>query len=253
MDANIRVSVCIAAYNGSRFIEKQLLSIVEQLSTNDEIIISDDGSVDNTLEIVRSFNDSRIKIFHNKKVRNPWRILGGDNKGFIVTKNFENALNYAKGQYIFLSDQDDIWTPNRLEKMLISLKKTDCVMCNFSTIDENDHICKHQCRPLDIKYTTMGCIKNPPFIGCMMAFNRNLYNLVFPFPKYIPSHDFWIGLCAHLTNSLTIENDVLHLYRKYGNNVSSNIHNSLLFKLLYRLYTFYQAIMRIRLQKDLKK
>ena len=93
------ISVCIATYNGEKYIKEQLLSILPQLGKKDEVIISDDHSTDNTLDIVKGLNDNRIKIVMNNR-----------EKGY--TSNFENALSYAIGDYIFLSDQDDIWMSN---------------------------------------------------------------------------------------------------------------------------------------------
>ncbi|MDE5758415.1 MAG: glycosyltransferase, partial [Allobaculum sp.] len=90
------ISVCIATYNGERYIETQIRSILDQLNEDDEIIISDDSSTDRTLDIIRSLNDSRIKLF-------------AGNKFHSRTFNFENALKQATGDFIFLSDQDDIW------------------------------------------------------------------------------------------------------------------------------------------------
>ena len=89
------ISVCMATYNGEKYIEEQLKSILSQLGENDEVIVSDDSSTDNTLAIVESFNDVRIKIFPNNKFHSP-------------IFNFENALKQATGDYIFLSDQDDV-------------------------------------------------------------------------------------------------------------------------------------------------
>ena len=83
-----RISVCVATYNGENYVRQQIESILCQLKADDEIIISDDMSTDSTLEIVKSFNDSRIKIYLHEKEH-----------GFV--KNFENALSYAKGDYIF--------------------------------------------------------------------------------------------------------------------------------------------------------
>ena len=94
------ISVCIATYNGGAFIKDQIYSILLQLSQNDEIIISDDGSRDSTLNILFSFNDSRIKIYKN-----------GGKHG--VVSNFENAIKHATGDYIFLCDQDDVWMPGK--------------------------------------------------------------------------------------------------------------------------------------------
>ena len=85
------ISVCMASYNGAIFIKQQAVSILNQLGLEDELIISDDGSKDNTLEILASLNDSRIKIYHHSAPHG-------------VVSNFENAIKHASGDYIFLSD-----------------------------------------------------------------------------------------------------------------------------------------------------
>lgn len=99
------ISVCMACYNGQKYIRQQIDSILSQLKENDELIISDDGSKDLTCEIVLSYHDPRIKLLHNTKEH-----------GFIG--NFENALRCAKGDIIFLSDQDDVWKKIKFRKSL---------------------------------------------------------------------------------------------------------------------------------------
>ena len=90
------VSVCIATYNGAGFIKEQLDSILMQIPATAEVLIGDDGSVDETISIVEGFNDPRIRVIRNSS-----------NLGYV--RNFENLIENARGDYIFLSDQDDIW------------------------------------------------------------------------------------------------------------------------------------------------
>jgi len=99
-----RISVCMATYNGEKYIYDQLQSILTQLSENDEVIISDNYSSDKTIEIIELFNDPRIKIYFLKKGKS--------------IKNFENALLHASRDYIFLADQDDIWLPGKVQIMM---------------------------------------------------------------------------------------------------------------------------------------
>ena len=99
-----KISVCIATYNGEKYITDQLKSILSQLGGQDEIIISDNLSTDNTLNMIRLLNDDRIKVYHND-ARN-------------VIRNFENAIIHATGGIIFLSDQDDLWKPGKVKKMM---------------------------------------------------------------------------------------------------------------------------------------
>ena len=85
------ISVCVATYNGEKYIKEQLLSILSQIGLNDEVVVSDDHSNDSTIDIVKSLNDKRVKIIYNE-----------GNRGY--TSNFENALKHAKGDYVFISD-----------------------------------------------------------------------------------------------------------------------------------------------------
>ncbi|MCG2791916.1 MAG: glycosyltransferase, partial [Weeksellaceae bacterium] len=106
------ISVCLATYNGEKYLEAQIKSILKQLSVDDELIISDDRSTDNTISVINKFDDNRIKIFINKNKNG-------------VAHNFENALLKATGDYIFLSDQDDIWADNKVDVLLKELKEYD--------------------------------------------------------------------------------------------------------------------------------
>ena len=109
------ISVCIATYNGERYIGEQIKSILNQLNSSDEIIVSDDGSKDKTIDVVKSFDDKRI------------RIIDGPRKGSPIS-NFENALKAAKGEYIFTADQDDVWTDDKVRTCMRYLQSYDCVV-----------------------------------------------------------------------------------------------------------------------------
>src|SRR5438105_13869153 len=97
----LKVSVCMAVYNGERFIEKQLTSILPQLNDLDELVISDNWSTDRTRELIAQFNDSRIKLITNIEFTH-------------LIANFENALRNASGDVIFLADGDEICKPTKV-------------------------------------------------------------------------------------------------------------------------------------------
>ncbi len=133
MFKNIKISVVIATYNGSKYIIEELESIMNQTITPDEVIISDDCSNDNTTELINNFivnnNLSNWKLNKNKT-----------NKGF--SKNFMDTLYSASGDIIFLADQDDIWIDNKIEKMLevyCSNKNVKSVASEFTFIDGNSN------------------------------------------------------------------------------------------------------------------
>ena len=97
----MNVSVALATYNGQEFLKEQIDSIINQLGDGDELIISDDGSTDATIEIINFYLiDHRVRLYKNP------------DKG--VIKNFENAINKTRNEIIILSDQDDVWLPNKV-------------------------------------------------------------------------------------------------------------------------------------------
>ena len=121
------ISVCIATYNGGKYISKQIVSILNQLSDSDEIIVSDDGSKDDTINIIESLCDSRIKSYKNTGKHG-------------VVPNFENALSKAKGDIIFFSDQDDIWADNKVQIMVRELQNADFVVHDALIMDKDDNV-----------------------------------------------------------------------------------------------------------------
>lgn len=203
------ISVCMATYNGGSFIERQLRSILLQLSEEDELIISDDGSTDNTLDIVQNFNDSRIKVLHNSRHG--------------VLNNFENAIRNASGDYIFLSDQDDEWFSNKTEVCLNYLKDYHCVIsdCYIRNGDGyllEDSFYKHNNTHFGRWHNLL---LNNGYLGCCMAFRRQILDKILPFPKDIPMHDIWIGNVAAFKYSAYFIPEKLIMYRRHGKNAST--------------------------------
>ena len=130
------ISVCMATYNGQKYIKQQIVSILKQLSETDELIISDDNSLDNTKEVINEINDNRIKFYiHNRDFSKKKH-----QSGYYCSNNFSNAIEKASGDYIFLSDQDDNWCDNKVERILNELKTSDLCMSNFSIIDGSEKV-----------------------------------------------------------------------------------------------------------------
>lgn len=114
----------MATYNGAKYIKEQMDSILSQrFKENDnvelEIIVSDDGSTDDTISILESYHDSRIKIFHHKNY-SKYKYFKANR---LASSNFENAITKATGDYLFLADQDDVWLPSKIDKSLSVLRK----------------------------------------------------------------------------------------------------------------------------------
>ena len=127
------ISVCIPTYNGEKFIYQQIISILSQINSDDEIIISDDGSTDKTLDIIKSFNDDRLKIFYNNKIKSKYSFN-------LTTQNLQNALLKARGEIIFLADQDDVWIDNKIERCINYLKNGyDLILHDCAIVDQNNN------------------------------------------------------------------------------------------------------------------
>ena len=178
------ISVCMATYNGERFIKEQIDSILPQLSENDELIISDDGSTDRTLEIIASYEDRRIKVLHHKKNPKLPKVKHGRNF-YYATENFGNALKEASGDYIFLSDQDDVWMPNKVKICIEKIKNADLVMHNLSLFsdDINKSFILYKTNPIPKLWWKNLIQMN--FWGCCMAFKKSVLDFSIPFPRNI--------------------------------------------------------------------
>jgi len=227
------ISICITTYNGEKYIKAQLDSIIPQISAEDEIIISDDGSTDKTLQIIENIGDKRIKVFHHKNDN-----TFPDFSFYKITKNFENALQNAIGDIIFLSDQDDIWLPNKVNTVKLKIKDNwlllhDCVIINENKgVIENSYFYKN-----NSKSGLINNIINSSYLGCCMTLKRELLAISLPFPENPVPHDVWIGLIAESKKKVIFIEDKLVLYRRHENNMSTSGEQSgfsLKMKLTYR-------------------
>ncbi len=227
------ISVCIATYNGEKYIREQLESILKQLSANDEVIVSDDGSKDKTIEIIESLNDKRITILHNN-----------GKHGF--THNFENSIKEAKGDVIFLSDQDDVWVDDKVQSFLEVVKPgylviSDAWVCSGSL--------EKRYRLSEVRSFKSSYIENlykGMFLGSTMCFTKESLSYFLPIPNVL-GHDMWFALLSALDNKLIYLDKPLLLYRRHEETVTtsgSNSDNSLLFKLSYRLNFVFYTLLR---------
>lgn len=227
----------MATRNGASYIGAQIDSILSQLSPADELIISDDGSTDDTIPIIRSYQDKRIKLIQHSFTQG-------------VARNFETSLMASSGDLIFLADQDDIWKPSKIEVMRSHLRIYDLVISDCVMVD----------RSLNVKNTSFftknrsgkGLIKNllkNSYMGCCMAFNRKLLRRALPFPKDIPIHDFWIGLIGEMYFNVKFIPDVLVYHRRHSTNASSTGENSLL-SLPQKVVNRYRIIKSLFLHKS---
>lgn len=231
------ISVCMATYNGEAYIREQLDSILEQISNSDEIIISDDGSLDSTIEIIKEYQKT------NKNIK----LLNGPREG--VINNFENALYSSKGDVIFLTDQDDVWREGKVKRILKVFENPNILLAlhdahiidKDGTIIENSFFEHRNSKPGFLN----NIIKNS-YLGCCMAFKRSLLDICLPFPPKIEMHDWWIGLLGEKIGEVSFIEEKYLNYRRHGNNVSSFHHHPLKKMIFNRLYLIKEVIIRIK-------
>lgn len=203
------ISVCIATYNGAEHIADQLASILPQIGEGDEVVVSDDGSTDQTLAIVKSFHHPAV------------RIVKGPCKGSPVL-NFEHALLKCSGDYIFLSDQDDKWVDGKVARTMEALQEAECVVSDCYVTDEQLHVTAESFYAANA--TRPGVLYNllrrNGYLGCCMAFRRCVLQKSLPFPANIPMHDIWIGNVAACKFRVKFIDDKLIYFRRHASNAS---------------------------------
>lgn len=210
----MKISVCMATYNGEIYLHEQLKSILKQISIFDEVIVSDDSSSDNTIDIISSFNDSRIKLLKDNKYHNP-------------IYNFENALNNASGDIIVLADQDDIWVDGKIDIIRNNFNNNNhsvhTIVLNNYVIDKYDNVIHESF--FNFANSGKGIVKNfikNTYLGCNMAFSRSLLKIVLPFPKNIPMHDIWIGIMGNIYGNVEFIDKKTIMFRRHGSNYTKN-------------------------------
>ncbi len=228
------ISVCLATYNGEKYLQKQLDSILPQLEADDELLISDDGSTDNTLRIIENIKHRQITIFKN---------------GFkSPVTNFEFLFKTAIKPIIVPCDQDDIWLPSKLltiRRELVSKSRT-CLVMNGQIINEADDLVGETTFERWRTHTGFwpNLLRNT-YMGSSMAFTADLLETALPIPAKVAMHDWWIGLIAEKTGTVKLIEEPMILYRIHGTNASLK-DTSIRQKLTWRLKMFSAINQRLR-------
>jgi len=206
------ISVCMATYNGERFIRLQLQTVLPQLGVADELVIVDDASTDHTVDIVKAFGDSRIRVFSNLK-----------NMG--VDATFEKALSIARGEVLFLCDQDDIWYPEKIKRVIEVFhthSDVTLVISDARIIDAEGEVISPSYFGVRGAFTpgVVANILKSKFLGCAMAVKSCMRKRFLPFPAKLPGHDMWIGVVNEVYGKTFFVNEPLIGYRRHGGNIS---------------------------------
>lgn len=206
----MKISVALAAYNGEKYIGEQIESILPQLGEDGEIVVSDDFPLGKTRAVVEFYSayDSRVKY------------IEGTGEG--VCRNFENALHHCSGDIIFLCDQDDVWMPEKVERVVSAFENgADVVLHDAFMTDGELNVTDESFFKLN--GSKKGLLKNfikNSYMGCCMAFRREFESEFLPFPDGLAMHDWWIGLNAEANGKVEFINEPLIKHRCHGGNVT---------------------------------
>lgn len=234
------ISVALAAYKGEKYIEQQLRSILCQLGHDDEVVVSDDKPGGMTEKIVRRIMAEDARVVY----------VEGKSKG--VISNFTNAIRYCKGDKIFLCDQDDVWLPEKVRRVMEAFDEgATVVLHNAYVTDENLNITSYSFfADRGSKKGVVSNILKNSYMGCCMAFDRKLLKKIMPIPKYTPMHDQWIGLIGEIYGKVTLIDTPLIYYRVHGDNVTAGQKaSSFAQKLRWRQYITKRLFERVLFKK----
>ena len=213
-----RISIAMATYNGAKYIREQIDSILSQTLQDFELIICDDCSTDNTVDIINKYaqEDPRIRFYKNK-----------ENLGF--KKNFEKAIGLCHGEYIALCDQDDVWMPNHLE-ILLSLIGNKMIACgNADLIDSNGKRFGLTLKEMeafdsefddDLKKAYSIIYFRSPYQGASMLIKKDFFKVALPIPDDIGYHDSWFSMLSCFYGGMTYTNTIVNKYRMHGDNAT---------------------------------
>lgn len=216
---NVRASVAMAVYNGEKFIREQIDSIINMLGNKDELIISYDESIDSTLVIIKEYEkkDSRIKVVYDD--------------GHSVESNFNNAVNHCSGEYIFLSDQDDVWINDKINVLIKYFENNEecvVVISDGYIVDEKLNI---EGSVFEVYNTSSNPLRNfvkGSYLGCQMAFRSCIKSKVWPVKVSPPlPHDLWLGVCGARYGKIGLVKEKLIMHRLHDCNYSNTSKMSL--------------------------
>ena len=212
----MKISIALATYNGSNYLQAQLDSCLAQTRQLDELVVTDDDSTDDTCEILEKFAEKApFKV-----------ILHRTDHNYGYAGNFNQALLNTTGDLVFLGVQDDVWFPDKIERIaaIAANDQHSLVFMNDAAITD--------AYLGETGLTKIGQIKSAGYkmdsfvMGCCAAVKRELLDICLPIPEGFPSHDDWIMRIADGMGRKRVVTEVLQYYRRHGDNESQAMFNS---------------------------
>lgn len=214
----IRMSVCLATYNGQRYIGDQMRTILADISADDEIVVVDDASTDNTVAMIAAFCDPRIRIYVNSV-----------NQGHV--RAFERAIQSAIGSSVCLADQDDLWPRGRTDAIAQALRGSDIVVGQYKTFSDSGESYTSRLQSAGSAHAFRNVAGlawgRREYFGCAMAFNSSIREYILPIPRYVEAHDHWIALYGNIGGELRHLDRIVVLRRLHDANLTSSRRRSI--------------------------
>lgn len=196
----VRVSVAMATYNGARHVEEQLQSVLEQLHEHDEVVVVDDASTDDTLAVLATVTDPRVRVLPMPR-----------NRGYV--RAFETALRETTGDVVLLADQDDVWLPGHRDLLVDALRTHLVAASNLVLLGSGEPLSSPLGRPgwrlraadSERRWSNVAGVVAGlrPYYGCAMGVRREALEVALPLPDFLTeSHDLWLALLGNLAGSL---------------------------------------------------
>lgn len=213
-----KVSIAMATYNGARHLQEQLQSFINQTRQPDELVICDDGSTDGTDIIVESFClSSPFKVHF---------IKNNSNIGYV--RNFEKAVSLCTGDLIAFSDQDDVWLPEKLAKVINVFEKND----KIELIQTDMELADQNMNPSGVtqieNILALGGKINDCRTGCGIIVRKHFASISFPTPdQLLFGHDTWIYRIGDYFDSVYVLRNPMSYYRRHEKNVSQSLASSI--------------------------
>ena len=209
------ISVCMATYNGERYLPEQVASILAQMERNDELVVVDDASRDGTVAYLEGLGDPRIRVHRNEA-----------NLGHV--QSFAKVIGLARHPYILMADQDDVWIEGRARAM------REVLASGVALVSTNSEFIDGEGRPIPPLHTGLSADDSQRhaanilriftgrgfYDGCAMGLRAELRDIVLPIPRYVESHDLWIAMAANAAGSNTHLEHATLRRRVHGNNAS---------------------------------
>jgi glycosyltransferase involved in cell wall biosynthesis len=210
----MKISIALCTYNGARYLSDQLNSFLTQTVLPDELVVCDDGSIDDTIDLLENFKANApfdVRIYKN--LRN----LGHE-------QNFGKAIGLCNGDLIFLSDQDDVWLPEKIAIVVERFRSTADAIVIINDLEvTNDALVSLDRTVLgELRSSgTLGVNNRGFVIGCGSAFRSKLRPLLLPLPALSYGHDLWLHEVAQAVGTRLVVDRCLQLYRRHDSNASN--------------------------------